>query len=169
VRAGTSTYEEEFMADDHTLMMRAIAFVTKHEDGAIGSDILEADVVLVGQSRASKTPTGLYIAWKYCVRVACVPFVHGIPLPEELSQIESHKIFVLDLVPARLLERRARRVNELGHVPEAYIDPKAIRAERTALLQEAEGRGWQQVNVTGNGIEETASEIARLIGLKPIH
>lgn len=163
--AVSNEYSPEFLR-----LMAAIAFAIEHEDGATGPKFLTSDIVLVGQSRSSKSPTALYMARRYGMRVACVPFVLGIPLPSDLQKIEREKVVVLEISPERLKERRGKRIREFGdfHRPAGYAELDAIREEHRALRRLTGERGWQRVNVTGAGIEENATRIARLFGLRAL-
>lgn len=151
---------------DYRSRFEIIEYAIKHDDGQNPRGLPEADIVLVGVSRTSKTPTSIYLAgngW----RVANVPVVPGLPLPEVLPRVDPKKIIALTMRPDRLLEiRRARLAQVPGSNRMGYADPKRLRAE----LEEAEAvyrrSRWPVVDVTDKSIEEIAAETIALIRLQ---
>jgi regulator of PEP synthase PpsR (kinase-PPPase family) len=82
-------------------------FTVRHDDGQDPQGLVRADLVLVGVSRSSKTPLSMFLAWRG-LRVANVPIVHGLPLPEELTRVAPQRIVGLTIKPERLLEQIGR-------------------------------------------------------------
>ncbi len=136
----------------------AIEYTIGHDDGRGAERLKEADIVLVGLSRTSKTPTSFYLA-QQGYKVANVPIVPGIPLPEELFGIEPHKIVCLSIVPEVLQKVRKARQKQSG-LKASYSDLKTVFAEvdyvRDLLKKH---RNWKVVDTTNKSIEETSWEI----------
>lgn len=154
---------------DYFSRMDAIEFTVKHDDGMKLNDLKEADVILTGVSRTSKTPTSMYLAHKG-YRVANVPLVYGIEPPTELINLDVKKVpvFLLTTEP-RFLERiRRSRFQRLGTAPnqkDTYINVDKIDEELRSATLLARRYQWHVIDVTGKAIEETASEILLLVSL----
>lgn len=138
----------------------AMNFVLSHDDGQSISQVDEADVVLVGVSRTSKTPTCIYLANRG-IKAANVPFVPGLPLPEELRTARHPLIVGLTKEPARLVQVRRQRVHFLaGEDAESeYIDLESVRREVAEARRIFTRYGWPVIDVTRRSIEETAASI----------
>ncbi len=154
------------MDEDYFRRIEAVEFTVKHDDGQELRHLADADIVLVGVSRTSKTPLSTYLAhhgWK----VANVPLVMGIDPPWELFQVDPGRVAGLYIEGQRLLELRAARLRNLGQDPRAaYADLEKIEEE----LRYAKGlfrrHGWVTVNVSGKAVEETANEVLVKLKLK---
>lgn len=135
----------------------AIEYTLGHDDGRGAERLKEADIVLVGLSRTSKTPTSFYLAQEG-YKVANVPIVPGIPLPEELSEIDQHKIVCLIIDPEVLQKiRKARQKN--SSLKPSYSDFKKVFAEVEYVRELIKRhRNWKVVDTTNKSIEETAWE-----------
>ncbi len=136
----------------------AIEYTLGHDDGRGAERLKDADIVIIGVSRSSKTPTSFYLAQEG-YKVANVPIVPGIPLPEELLTIDQNKIVCLQIDPDVLQKVRTVRQRRSGLRP-SYSDPRRIFAEvehvRDLLRR---NRNWKVVDTTNKSIEETAWEI----------
>lgn len=146
------------VGDRYFKRIDAIEFALKYDDGADLGGLPDADIVLVGLSRTSKTPLSMYLAMEGH-RVMNVPLVPGVPLPKELEEIPQGRIVGLTIEPDRLQEIRLNRLARLGAKGSAdsYSDMGHILEE----LNYAEGifkqhRRWPVIDVTGRSIEETA-------------
>ena len=136
----------------------AISFTIRHDDGQRVEEVANADVVLLGVSRAGKTPTSVYLATRGW-RVANIPLIPGVPLPAALREVEPQRVFVLTRTPATLAHlRRARTSVAAGG---RYTEVAAIREEVRYAREQVErwNLGWQQIDVTTLSIEEAATEI----------
>ena len=143
--------------------MDAMEFTLAHDDGQATWDIHEADVVLVGVSRTSKSPTCIYLANRG-VKAANVPYVPGCPLPPELDQIVSPLIVGLTNDPDRLLQIRRNRLRLLSPgVDSSYVDPEGVKQEVTEARRFFARKGWSVIDVSRRSIEETAAEILMLL------
>jgi [pyruvate, water dikinase]-phosphate phosphotransferase / [pyruvate, water dikinase] kinase len=140
----------------------AMNFTLMHDDGQLPADIDEADVVLVGVSRTSKTPTAIYLANRG-VKTANVPLVPGIPPPGALEKAKKPLIVGLVASPDRIVQIRQNRLISLRADDDtAYVDRDAV-AEEIAFSRRLCGRnGWPMIDVTRRSIEETAAAILDL-------
>jgi regulator of PEP synthase PpsR (kinase-PPPase family) len=146
--------------------IEAIEFTVKHDDGQEPRNLFQADIVLVGISRTSKTPLSIYLAhrgWK----VANVPLVKGIDLPDELFQVDPKRIAALVIDPQRLVEVRAARLRNLGQDPRAaYADYEEIEEELKYAKKFFRHHPWAVIDVSSKAVEETANEVLVRLGLK---
>jgi len=148
--------------------IEAINYVMTHDDGQAASDFGEADVVLVGVSRTSKTPTCFYLANRG-IKAANVPIVPGAPLPEALTAMTGDAktdpmIIALTEDPTRLVQIRRNRMRVMNQGDEtAYTDIEEVKAEVAAARRLFTEQGWPTIDVTRRSIEETAAEIIRLM------
>ena len=142
--------------------IEAMNFVMRHDDGQSPNDLSEADVVLVGVSRTSKTPTCIYLANRG-IKAANVPIVPGAPLPPALEQ--NSDMFVVGLTedPNRLVQIRRNRMRMLNDKSESeYTDPDTVKGEVAAARRLYGERGWPVIDVTRRSIEETAAAVMQL-------
>jgi len=143
--------------------VEAIEFAIRHDDGAATEDIETADIVLVGVSRTSKTPLGIYLAqdgW----RVANIPIAVGSRLPNKLFELDQHKVVGLVVDPERLAETRRVRLEQLGVEGSTYADTDRIRGEieyARAIFEQ--NPGWPVIDVTGKSIEEISQEVLDVV------
>ena len=142
----------------------ALNYTMLHDDGQHTEGLEEADVVLVGVSRTSKTPTSIYLANRG-VRTANIPLVPGIPVPQELEQLKHPLIVSLHATPERLIQVRQNRLLGLGAQldSEAYIDKQSVTDEVMFARKLSARHGWAQLDVTRRSIEETAAAIMKLL------
>lgn len=141
----------------------AMDFALSHDDGQATPAFEEADVVLVGVSRTSKTPTAVYLANRG-VRSANVPFVPGRPLPDNLKNLTRPLVVGLTASPTRLVQIRRNRLLELKENAEtSYTDPEVVRNEVKEARQIFARNGWPVIDVTRRSIEETAAKILALL------
>ena len=143
--------------------MDAMDYALVHDDGQATWELHEADVVLVGVSRTSKSPTCIYLANRG-VKAANVPFVPGCPLPPELDQIVRPLVVGLTNDPDRLVQIRRTRMRLLNPSVESnYVDMETIKQEVTAARRFFARKGWPVIDVSRRSIEETAAEILMLL------
>jgi regulator of PEP synthase PpsR (kinase-PPPase family) len=148
---------------DYFNRMDALNYAIGHDDGQGGQDLDQADVVLVGVSRTSKTPTCIYLAHRG-VRAANVPLVPGRPIPEQLFQLKNALIVGLTISPDRLIQIRRNRLLSLKENREsAYIDTDAVRDEIVQARRLYEKHGWRTIDVTRRSVEETAAAVLNLL------
>jgi [pyruvate, water dikinase]-phosphate phosphotransferase / [pyruvate, water dikinase] kinase len=143
--------------------MDAMDFALAHDDGQGTWDLHEADVVLVGVSRTSKTPTCIYLANRG-IKAANIPFVPNCPLPPELDQVTRPLIIGLTKDPDRLIQIRRNRLRLLNQNDDTdYVDPEVVRAELAEARRLYSRKRWPVIDVTRRSIEETAAEIMMLL------
>jgi [pyruvate, water dikinase]-phosphate phosphotransferase / [pyruvate, water dikinase] kinase len=148
---------------DYFNRMDALNYAIGHDDGQGGQDLEQADVVLVGVSRTSKTPTCIYLAHRG-VRAANVPLVPHRPLPEQLFSLKRALVVGLTVSPDRLLQIRKNRLLNLKETREStYIDPEAVRDEIVKARRMFERQGWPVIDVTRRSVEETAAAVLNLM------
>jgi len=142
----------------------AMHFAIAHDDGQMLETIGQADVVLVGVSRTSKTPTCQYLANRG-VKAANVPLVPGSPPPTELLALKNGPLVVgLTKDPGRLVQVRRNRVRMLSQDEETdYTDLEQVKEEVAAARRLFARQGWQVIDVTRRSIEETAASIMALM------
>jgi regulator of PEP synthase PpsR (kinase-PPPase family) len=141
----------------------ALNYTMIHDDGQHVEGLEDADVVLVGVSRTSKTPTSIYLANRG-VRTANVPLVPGIPLPHQLETLKKPLVVSLHATPERLIQVRQNRMLSMGsdNHNDDYIDRQSVTDEVAYARKLSAKFGWAQLDVTRRSIEETAAAILKL-------
>ncbi len=142
--------------------IEALSYTIHHDDGQVMDDLSNADVILVGVSRTSKTPTCIYLANRG-VKAANIPIVPNIDLPPDLYQASGPLIVGLIATPDRLIKIRRNRLISLHQDPDTdYVDLESVR-EETAFARKLFARqGWPVIDVTRKSVEETAAAILNL-------
>ncbi|KRB48578.1 MAG: pyruvate, water dikinase regulatory protein [Pseudomonadota bacterium] len=149
--------------NDYFNRMDALNYAIGHDDGQGGQDLEQADVVLVGVSRTSKTPTCIYLAHRG-VRAANVPLVPTRPPPEKLFELKNAMVVGLTISPDRLIQIRRNRLLSLKEDRESsYIDIEAVREETVKARRLYERQGWPVIDVTRRSVEETAAAVMNLL------
>src|ERR671933_1236104 len=141
--------------------MSAIEFAVKYDDG-VGSGLNEADIVLVGVSRTSKTPLSIYLGY-LGHKVANVPIVRGIEPPKELWEIDPAKIVGLTIDPDRLTEIRRGRLRNLGARSRQYAELMEVYEELDVAAAVHRRLGCPVIDISELSIEETAHRIIRIV------
>lgn len=142
--------------------IEALNFTMAHDDGQATDDINESDVVLVGVSRTSKTPTCLYLANRG-IKAANIPLVPNVPLPESLMAATNPLIVGLIANPERLVQIRKNRLLSLNQKEETeYIDKKLVTQEIAQARRLYNKHGWATIDVTRRSIEETSAAVLNL-------
>ena len=141
----------------------AMDFCMRHDDGQAMEHLEEANVVLVGVSRTSKTPTCIYLANRG-LKTANVPLVPGLPFPDELTALVEPLVVGLTASPERLVQIRRNRLLALSeNSPTEYVDMQAVRQETTDARRRFTRHGWPVIDVTRRSIEETAAAVISLL------
>lgn len=142
--------------------MEALHYTIEHDDGA-NLDLGAAEVILVGASRTSKTPTCVYLAIRG-IRAANIPLVLGLPPPSQLLTYTTPLIVGLWAAPERLVQIRRNRLVTMGEDRETdYVDLEKVRGEVMGTRRLYEQQGWPSIDVTRRSIEETAATIMTLL------
>ena len=145
--------------------INALEFTLEHDDG-LGLDTLhESDIVLVGVSRTSKTPTSIYLA-QQGYRVANVSLAQGVEPPAQLSKIDPRKVVALVIDPQQLAEIRTRRQTGWRMATTSYNDAEHVKTEMAWARRLYARNGWPIVDVTDQAIEETAARVVAIAGLE---
>ena len=140
--------------------IEALNYVMAHDDGQASQNIAEADLVLVGVSRTSKTPTSVYLANHYGLKTANVPFVPGIPLPKTVFELGRTLVVGLTASAERLVQIRRNRLLMLNQEPETdYVDIETVKSEIAEARKVFSTNAWPVIDVTRRSIEETAAAI----------
>lgn len=148
---------------DYFDRIEALQFSMAHDDGHMGESILDADIILVGVSRTSKTPTSIYLANRG-YRTANIPFVTGRSMPEALGEFSGGLIIGLTAAPERLVQIRTNRLRSLNEAGETdYVRPDIVADEVRECRRYCARHGWHMIDVTRRSIEETAAEIISIL------
>jgi regulator of PEP synthase PpsR (kinase-PPPase family) len=143
--------------------IEAMNFTIAHDDGQSLDSIAEAEVILTGASRTSKTPTCVYLAMRG-IRTANVPLVPGMPPPAQLLAAKKPLIVGLWVSPDRLVQVRRNRLSTMGETRDSdYVELDAVRAEIAATRLLFENQDWPTIDVSRRSIEETAAAVMNLL------
>ncbi len=156
---------------DYFKRIDALNYTMMHDDGQHVEGLEDADVVLVGVSRTSKTPTSIYLANRG-VRTANVPLVPGIPIPPQLETLKNPLVVSLHATPERLVQVRQNRLLGIGakiSAEDSYTDRQAV-AEEVAFSRKLSVKyDWPLLDVTRRSIEETAAAVMKLYADRQRH
>jgi [pyruvate, water dikinase]-phosphate phosphotransferase / [pyruvate, water dikinase] kinase len=142
----------------------ALNFAMLHDDGQHTEDLEHAEVVLLGVSRTSKTPTSIYLANRG-VKTANVPLIPGVPLPASLERLRQPLIVGLYASAERIVQIRQNRLLGLKAQREGhrYVDPDAVAEEVAFSRRLCAKHSWPSIDVTRRSIEETAAAVLALL------
>ena len=152
------------ITDDYYHRVDAIQYTVQHDDGQGVTTLDQADVVLVGVSRSSKTPLSIYLSMRG-MKVGNIPIVLGVPPPARLYEIDQRRIVAVTINADALLAIRRNRLQLLGQSTDGeYADPVKI-AEELAYCRKIvrSGYPWPIVNITGKSVEEAAKEVIAIL------
>lgn len=168
---GTETRQQvgrqHAMDDGYFSRIAAMDFMLQHDDGQCPWDLNEADIVLVGVSRASKTPTCIYLANRG-LKTANVPVVMDCPLPKELGELTIPLVVGLTINPEPLVQIRANRLRQMerGTTPrklaDDYTELERVRGELVYARRLFAKYDWPVIDVTRRSVEETAAAVFQL-------
>ncbi len=141
----------------------AIDFALAHDDGLSPDTLTQAEIILVGLSRAGKTPLSMYMAvtgWK----VANIPYVPGVAMPESIKSVDRRRIFALNINADQLLAHRKMRQESLGaNDIYAYSSRKDIEKEIQNAQKYFVTSGFSMIDVSNKPIETSAEEIVEMV------
>ncbi len=163
--AGRRVGAQHVLDAEYFRRIDALNFTMEHDDGQLPDDVDEADIILVGISRTSKTPTSIYLANRG-IKTANVPIVLGVPVPEKLIQATRPLIVGLIATAERVSQVRQNRIlgTSTGFDAQSYVDRATISEELSYARQLCSRHGWPLIDVTRRSIEETAAAIVALRG-----
>jgi [pyruvate, water dikinase]-phosphate phosphotransferase / [pyruvate, water dikinase] kinase len=150
---------------DYFKRIDALNYTMLHDDGQHIEDLEEADVVLVGVSRTSKTPTSIYLANRG-VKTGNVPLVPGVAVSNQVEQLSRPLVVGLYASPERIVQIRQNRLLGLKaphHDGDQYIDRKAVAEEVALSRRLCAKHNWPIIDVTRRSIEETAAAVLKLL------
>ena len=159
IAASERTASQYALNDDYFRRISAIDFALHHDDGQNVQGLAEADVILLGVSRTSKTPTCVYLANRG-IKAGNIPLVPGMSLPPFLFDLKHPMIVGLKIGMNRLLQIRSQRLSALNETGVTdYIDEEAVKAELTEASRLFQKNGWPVIDVSRRSVEETAAAI----------
>ena len=149
--------------NDYFNRIDALNFTMLHDDGVIPEDVEEADIILLGISRTSKTPTSIYLANRG-VKTANIPLVPNVELPSNVIEAKTPLIVTLVASVDRIQQVRQNRLLELnaGGYSDSYADRASIAEELSNARKLSSRYGWPMLDVSRKSIEETAAGILSL-------
>lgn len=150
------------MDEAYFARVEAIQYTIAHDDGMAWEDWEDADIVLAGVSRTSKTPTSIYLANRG-YKVANIPIVIESPPPDVLFGLRHPLVVGLTTAPERLIQVRRNRLLSLNQAPDtAYVDGERVSREVQYARRLFADNGWPVIDVTRRSIEETAAAVINL-------
>jgi [pyruvate, water dikinase]-phosphate phosphotransferase / [pyruvate, water dikinase] kinase len=155
---------------DYFRRIDALNYTMMHDDGQQADDLEEADVLLIGISRTSKTPTSIYLANRG-VKTANIPLVPGLPLPAGIELLKRPLVVGLYATPERIVQIRQNRMLGLKahRDDDKYIDQKSVAEEISASRRLCAKHNWPLIDVTRRSIEETAAAVLALLAERRRH
>lgn len=160
--AGRRVGAQHVLDAEYFRRIDALNFTMEHDDGQLPPNIEEADIVLIGISRTSKTPTSIYLANRG-IKTANVPIVIGVPIPPQIVTAKKPLVVGLIATAERISQVRQNRVlGGTGFNHGDYVDRLSISEELAYARQICNRHGWPMIDVTRRSIEETAAAIVAL-------
>ncbi len=154
---------QHHLDDEYHRRIEAVNFAMAHDDGQLLHELNDADVVLIGVSRTSKTPTCIYLAQRG-VKAANVPLVNTQDLTSVFDRLHKPLVVGLTATPDRLVQVRKNRLLTLQEGRQtSYVEADAVRDEIVQAKRLFARRGWPVIDVTRRSIEETAAKILNLL------
>ena len=156
--AGRRVGAQHVLDAEYFRRIDALNFTMEHDDGQLPIDMEQADIVLIGISRTSKTPTSIYLANRG-IKTANIPIVLGVPVPQALVEAKTPLVVGLVATAERISHVRQNRL--LGSTPgfdsNGYVDRAVINEELAYARQICTRHGWPTIDVSRRSIEETAA------------
>ena len=158
---------QHILNDDYFKRIEAINYTLEHDDGQGQLNLENADVIVVGVSRTSKTPTCIYLA-NQGIKAANYPLVPYVGISKELENVKNTQVVALITSAHTLVEIRRKRSIELGlnNTDNDYIDIHKVEEEITTAKRIFANKGWPVIDITRRSVEETASAIMNILSLK---
>jgi len=153
--------QQHMMNASYFKRMEAIDYTLSHDDGQLTDHLFQADVIILGVSRTSKTPTCLYLANRG-VKAANVPLVPEVPPPEALFKVNGPLIICLTMDPKLLVQIRRNRLSQISGQDDPvtnYVDFDMVKQEVAQARRFAARHGWTVIDVSRRSVEETAATI----------
>jgi regulator of PEP synthase PpsR (kinase-PPPase family) len=162
-KASNETSGQHILNDEYYERIEAIQFTMNHDDGNLVNDIEKSDIILVGVSRTSKTPTSIYLANKG-FKTSNIPLVNENSLPKKLKENPQMTCVVgLNTEPERLVDLRKNRMNSLKETENIkYTNIENIKREIDDAKRTFSKYKWPSIDVTRKSVEETAASIIKI-------
>ena len=146
-------------SEDYFDRVDAVEFAVRHDDGANLQTLHEADIVLTGVSRTSKTPLSMYLAQRG-FKTGNVPLVPGLEPPKQLFELDHRRVFGLTVDQGTLLSIRNARMRSMRVASSTdYTNPDQVELELDRARRLFRANRWNQIDVSGRAVEESASKI----------
>lgn len=159
IEAAGSPGSQHELGEHYFSRIDAINFALEHDDGQATWNLEKADIVLVGVSRTSKSPTCVYLAHRG-FKAANVPYVPGCPLPDNLMTLSQPLVVGLTISGERLIDIRTSRLQSLKQdLDSDYVNMEHVRDEIEQAKRMFRQLGWPVIDVTRRSVEETAAHI----------
>jgi len=142
--------------------IEAMEFTLNHDDGKLVKGLEHADLVILGLSRTSKTPTSFFLA-QQGFKVVNIPLVPEIPIPEDVFKVEQHKVVLLVMDPEVLQKVRSVRLRHYKTTSNYNSLPKIFAEVEFCYELIRKNRKWSMIDTTNKSIEETAREIIHTV------
>ncbi len=157
IKPNISKKHYEVFNNDYHARIDAMNYVLSHDDGQSIWEVDDADVILVGVSRTSKSPTSIYLAYRG-YKVSNIPFVYGIELP--IENFQGKFVVGLTIDPERLIEIRKNRIAGMGSgVNQQYTSVEAVTQEIEEAKKLFRRNNWPIINVTASSVEEISARV----------
>ena len=158
-KASGHTGAQYELGEDYFARIDAINYALEHDDGQATWELENSDIVIVGPSRTSKSPTCVYLAYRG-FKAANVPFVPNCPLPDNLVHLKQPLVVGLTINGDRLIEIRTTRLAAMNQdMATDYIDEEKVSEEIDSAKKLFRSQGWPVIDVTRRSVEETATLI----------
>lgn len=154
---------QHMLNSDYFSRVEAISYTMTHDDGKLNWDLFDADIILIGVSRTSKTPTSIYLSCRG-YKTANIPFVSLETIPDSLMTLKKPLIVGLTVNPEKLMQIRQTRLSSIAaeHCSD-YVDLEAIKSEIKESRKLFARLRCPVIDVTKSSVEETAAKVIRLI------
>ena len=151
------------MDEDYFDRLEAVQFAMAHDDGNLPDDIEEAEIILVGISRTSKTPTSIYLAQRG-IKTINIPLVPGVDLPKQIFSVKKPLVVAMVASAERILQVRENRLLAFDRdlTGDIYVDRASIQEELALTRRLCQQNNWPMIDVSKRSVEETAAAILAL-------
>lgn len=151
------------MDEDYFDRLEAVQFAMAHDDGNLPDDIEEAEIILIGISRTSKTPTSIYLAQRG-IKTINIPLVPAVDLPAEIFSVKKPLVVALVASAERILQVRENRLLAFDRdlTGDIYVDRASIQEELALTRRLCNQNDWPMIDVSKRSVEETAAAILAL-------
>ncbi len=157
---------QHVLDEDYYKRIEAIQFTMNHDDGNNTENILESDIILVGVSRTSKTPTSIYLANKG-LKTSNIPLVNDMSIPNDIMKSKTLCVIGLTTEAERLYDIRRNRLNSLKENEASdYTNLEKIRLEVEQSKKIFKKNNWPTIDVTRKSVEETAASIIKIFEIQ---